>query len=115
MKKFKEAKAFIDFDLPNYDPEQLVLDYEGLGDPRFVVKNSQMEDERVLDVSKISRRLIRQVVKQLGFEPIKPLEELKEEPKKVPEQLKVSSESSDDDLNQGSCNKPSSDFKTKEL
>lgn len=78
LKKFPETKLFIDKDLPKYNSTQIFVDYKGLGEPRFVVRDFEDIDVRVLDISKQSRKIIRLILKKLGFVPVKELEVLEE-------------------------------------
>ena len=54
LKKYPEVKDFIEKDAAKYKAEELVIDYEAGGKPRFVVQKDD-EDLRVLDISKLTR------------------------------------------------------------
>ena len=79
LKKFPEVKTFIEKDLPKYNKNHVFVDYLGQGEPRFVVRNENDEDVRVLDISKQNRSIIRLILKKLGFLPIEKLDVLKNE------------------------------------
>ena len=71
LSRYPEAKEFIIRDVPFY--REIEIDYKGGGKPRLVIQNKDGDDLKVLDISTINRSMIREVVKQLGFEPYKHL------------------------------------------
>ena len=76
LKKFVEAKAFIEQDLDHYDPEMVVLDYLGGGFPRLVLIDGWKKNIKTYDISKINRTRIRGVFKTLEIPIVKPLRPL---------------------------------------
>jgi hypothetical protein len=52
--------------------EKVIVDYEGGGKARFVVRDQEDRDVKVYDVSKLSLTQIRQVCEQLGFRGVAP-------------------------------------------
>ena len=76
LKNYPSVVKFIMYDTSAFGDKVRVDDGAG-GTPRLVVLNSAGEQTRVLDISKLNLSKIRQVVKQLGFEPVQPLHPLK--------------------------------------
>lgn len=64
-------KNFIKYDIPNLN-EKVIVDYEGGGKARFVVRDHEDRDAKVYDVSALSLTQIRQVCEQLGFRGVAP-------------------------------------------
>ena len=72
LTSYPAVVKFIKYDIPRF-AGQISVNNEAGGKPRLVVLNSQQEQVRVLDISKLGLKQIRQVAKQLGFEPKQPL------------------------------------------
>lgn len=75
LANYPEVVKFLKYDLPSFDSSQLQTNYESGGDPRLVAIGHDNEIARVLDISALTLRQIRVVIKKLGFSPTSPLEE----------------------------------------
>ena len=63
--------------MPSFNGK-ITLDIHGGGDPRFVVQNKEGHSVKVYAIDKLDIKMMRLVVKKLGFEPNVPLLPIKE-------------------------------------
>ena len=78
LKKFKVAKLFIEQDFDHYDPSLIKMDKLGGGFPRLVLTDEEGENIKTYNISKISRKQIRNVFMSLQISLVKPLKPLNE-------------------------------------